>query len=149
MKARRITLVLLVVMLSLLITSVAYAKGVGQGSGFEGASLTPVVIQTIAGIILSLAFSYIPKLKAWFNSLGQSDPEDNGARKRLVMLGLLAVVWAAMIGLDYFGFIPMGLVYDKQGWVVNAFALISAIISNQTAYSITPMKGPAKTTGVG
>jgi len=101
-------------------------------------SLTPVVIQSVAGVLLSLLFSYAPGLRLWFAALGAGDPNDTGERKRLVMLGLLAAVWVAMIALDYFQVFHLGLTYDRQGWAVMVWALISAVISNQGAYSITP-----------
>lgn len=101
-------------------------------------SLTPVVLQSVAGVLLSLLFSYVPGLRLWFAALGAEDPNDTGERKRLVMLGLLAVVWLAMIALDYGKVLPLGLAYDRQGWFVTVWALILSIVSNQGAYSITP-----------
>jgi len=101
-------------------------------------SLTPVIIQTVAGAVLSLLFSYVPGVRLWFAALGTNDPNDTGERKRLVMLGFLVLVWVAMIGIDYFQVLPLGLAYDRQGWAVSVWALVMAVMSNQGAYSITP-----------
>ncbi len=56
-------------------------------------ALTPEVLSMIAGVILSLAFSYIPGLSQWFAGR-------DGTFKRLVMLLLLAISAAGLYGLS-------------------------------------------------
>ena len=47
--------------------------------------MNPEVLSAAAGVLLSLAFSYLPGLNGWFSSL-------DGTHKRLVMLAALVLV---------------------------------------------------------
>lgn len=89
--------------------------------------MTSEQIASLAGIILSLAFAYVPGLADKYNALG-------GTQKRLIMGAVLIVGTAG------------ALVYKCQlltacysaGWEEYLSALISALISNQAAYLISP-----------
>ncbi len=92
--------------------------------------MTPEQIAAIAGVVLSLAFSYVPGLKDWFDRL-------SGDYKRLVMLGLMFGVVAVIFGLSCAGLLATFACTWLGAW--DAFwLLILAAIGNQTAYSLTP-----------
>jgi hypothetical protein len=93
-------------------------------------------LSLIAGAVLSLAFSYIPGLRADFDAI---DPTE----KRLVMLGLLLVTaisvqvmaclgWAAEWGVD--------LACNRAGLAGLIEQLVIAIIANQGVYAISPRR---------
>ena len=54
------------------------------------------VLSATAGVLLSLAFSYVPGLSGWFASL-------EGTHKRLVMLAALVIVSAGAFALSCAG----------------------------------------------
>ena len=58
----------------------------------QGQPLSPELISTVAGILLSLGFSYIPSLAGWFNRLGEhpfpcwrSLPTEEGHRQAIFL----------------------------------------------------------------
>lgn len=84
------------------------------------------LIALVAGVILSLLFSYVPGLDVKFGSL-------SGQVKRLVMLGVLV---AAVLGIWGAGCAGLwGVCYPWRD-VLRAF--IMALIANQGTYLITP-----------
>lgn len=93
----------------------------------------------IAGVVLSLLFSYLPGLSKWYSTL-------SGDVKRLIMLGMLAVVAGGVYALDCGGvltkFVPdlAGMCSTADGWVVIVRSFILAMISNQSAFLISPQK---------
>jgi hypothetical protein len=99
--------------------------------------MTAESIAAIAGIVLSLAFSYIPGLKTWYDS---QTPQ----ARSLVMLGSLAVVSAAVFGLACAGFaadLGLPVTCDQAGAIGLVKAFIFAVIANQSTYSITKRIG--------
>ena len=58
--------------------------------------INPEVLSAAAGVLLSLAFSYLPGLNGWFASL-------EGTHKRLVMLAALVLVAAGAFALSCAG----------------------------------------------
>jgi hypothetical protein len=101
---------------------------VGPGIAF---AVTPEFLAAVAGVVLSLAFSYIPGLRVAFAGLM---PEV----KRLVMLGLLAAVAIVIMLLSCSGVVSSGLSCDRAGIVQIIWIFILAMIANQTAYQISP-----------
>jgi len=98
--------------------------------------MTAEQLALYAGVVLSLAFSYVPKLSDWFAKL-------EATTKRLAMAGLLLVVAGAVVGLACSGFgADLGLTVscDRAGivGVINAFIL--ALIANQATYALSPQK---------
>lgn len=84
----------------------------------------------VSGAVLSLAFSYIPGLRNWFDNL-------EGDYKRLFMLGALLLSAAGVFGfacLGRYGGVACNI--DGVWALVEAFVL--AAIANQTAYQLTP-----------
>lgn len=95
-------------------------------------ALTPETLAMIAGIIISLLFSYIPGLNVKFAALA---PEV----KRLIMLGILLAISAAAVGLACGNIIVItGFVCNQAGITTIVWSFILAVIANQSIYSISP-----------
>ncbi|NMC12674.1 MAG: hypothetical protein GYA34_07295 [Chloroflexi bacterium] len=98
------------------------------------------MLAAIAGALLSLLFSYVPGLSDWYASLGAAQ-NDQGTRKRLVMLGLLALVAAGSFGLSCAGWgtgYGLELSCDQQGVMGLLQALLLAAMANQATHRLTP-----------
>jgi hypothetical protein len=96
-------------------------------------SLTPELLCSIAGILLSLLASYLPGFSAWFDQL-------ETIHKRLLMLGLLACATAAIVGLSCAGLgqaFGLPAACDRSGSTLAVQAFILALVANQGAYLIT------------
>jgi len=91
------------------------------------------LLSGIAGIVLSLAFSYIPGLRTWYEKLP-------GDYKRLVMAIALVTATAGAFGLTCAGVAVPGLTCDKPGALTAVSALIAALVANQATYLITPKR---------
>lgn len=91
--------------------------------------MDPNFLSGLAGVGLSLLFSYVPGLNTRFGSL-------SAVQKRLVMAGLLLVVaagallWSCKIG---------GAVCLQANWITYLTALGTALVANQSTYSISPL----------
>ena len=91
-------------------------------------------LSSISGVLLSLAFSYIPGLSRWYGSKDEDV-------KRLIMLGLIVLTGAAVFGLACGGLASdfgIGLTCDKAGVISLLKSIGAAAIFNQTAYALTP-----------
>ena len=99
--------------------------------------MTSDLLVSVAGVVLSLLFSYLPGLSAWYGEL-------SGDRKRLIMLGMLALVAGGMYALDCGGLLVKiapdvaGMCSTADGWVQVVRAFVLAMIANQSAYAISP-----------
>lgn len=93
-------------------------------------SLTPDWLAMVAGVVLSLLFSYVPGLSTKFQSL---DP----TYKRLIMLALLLVVAVGVFGLSCAGVIS-GVLCDRNGVVAVVEAFVLAAMANQAMYQLSP-----------
>lgn len=92
--------------------------------------MTAEQISAIAGVMLSLAFSYLPGLAPRFDRLEPTV-------KRLVMAVLLLGVSAGVFGLSCAGVISAATCTQAGAWsVVNVF--IAALVANQATYLISP-----------
>lgn len=88
----------------------------------------------IAGIVLSLVFSYLPGLNKWYDAL-----ESN--IKRLIMLGLIFVVAAAYFGLSCTSWAPdLGITVPctTEGLKLVVLAFFQILVANQAVYKLTP-----------
>ena len=94
--------------------------------------MTPELLASIAGIVLSLVFSYVPGAKDWFEQI-------DGNYKRLVMLGSLILVALAVFGLSCANWYAL-VACSAVGVKALIEMVIIAAISNQTAYALTPKK---------
>ena len=91
------------------------------------------ILSGFAGVVLSLAASYLPGFSEWFGAL-------ESRHKQLVLLGVLAALSLAMFGIACAGLsADLGLSYtcDRAGAVqlVRMFGI--AVIANQATYPIT------------
>jgi len=84
-------------------------------------------LASIAGIVLSLALSYIPGLSAWYNALVSQ-------RKAAFMALLLVLVTAGTLAYqcraDLAG-------CASANWETYLSALVAALVANQAVYLIT------------
>lgn len=99
-------------------------------------------LSTVASAVLSLGFSYIPKLKDWYAKLGQNEDgsDDGGTKKRLVMLVLLSGVTLVVFGLSCAGLgagFEINVTCDQPGAIGLIKAFVLAIAANQGTYMIT------------
>lgn len=94
--------------------------------------MTAEQLAAIAGIALSLLFSYTPGLSAAFDKLEPT-------YKRLVIAMLLLVVAGAIFGLAC-GKVLDTVTCDKAGIMGLVNAYIAALIANQATYLISPTK---------
>ena len=98
--------------------------------------MTAESLSLAAGTTLSLLFSYIPGVKAWFTGF---TPEI----KRLIMLVLLVGSAGVVYGLSCLGWAAewgITLVCDRSGLFGLIEQLVLAISANQSIYAITPHK---------
>ena len=109
--------------------------------------MTPTLLSSLAGITLSLIFSYIPGISSLYEAL-------TATYKRLVMLFLLAVVSIGAFGFACLGWlslfydqgaVPGAVACTEQGGVELLTAFVLALVANQSTYLITPKPDqPAK-----
>lgn len=98
--------------------------------------MTSEQLAALAGAVLSLAISYIPGLKDWYDALTPTP-------KRFTMLVLLALsavgalVWGCRLDLA-----PC----VALGWENYLSAFIAAAIANQTAYLLSPISPERRVT---
>jgi hypothetical protein len=93
-------------------------------------TLTPQLIASIAGIVISLLAAYLPGFNTWYEKL-------TGAHKRLVMLGLLAASSLGIVGLSCVKWFDPMVTCDQAGIETVLSAFILAVVANQTTYQIT------------
>ncbi len=88
------------------------------------------LLSSVAGVLLSLIFSYTPGLNAKYDALATT-------QKRLVMLGALVVVSGGAFGLSCANWFNLPITCDQAGieQLVNAFIL--ALMANQATYLVT------------
>jgi hypothetical protein len=91
--------------------------------------MTTELLASIAGIVLSLAFSYLPRLSNWFDKL---PPQ----YKRVCMGGLLVAVAGAVFSLSCGGIVA-SVACDRAGLLGLVKVLIAALIANQSAFLLT------------
>jgi hypothetical protein len=89
-------------------------------------------LSALAGIVLSLGFSYIPGISQRFGMLAPT-------QKRLVMLGLLLACALGVFGLSCMqtGWLS-AMTCDQAGAWGLARVFVAAVIANQAAFSVSP-----------
>ena len=92
--------------------------------------LTPETLAAVTGIILSLAFSYVPGANTWYAA---KEP----VVKRLIMAGLLLLVAIVIVLLSCTNVMVL-IVCEKAGFLTVVQVFISALIANQAAFLISP-----------
>lgn len=91
----------------------------------------------IAGVVLSLVFAYVPGIEGWFNGL-------SGTVKRLINLGALVLVAAAVFGLGCAKWFNVPVTCDQAGIEGLVKAFVAAAIANQGAYLMTTASSPSR-----
>ena len=92
--------------------------------------MTVESLSMVAGVVLSLVWSYIPGAQGWFDKLAPN-------YKRLVMLASLLVVAGGVFGLACMGRLDAVACDGDGAWqLVELFVL--AAVANQGAYMLTP-----------
>jgi hypothetical protein len=86
----------------------------------------------VAGVILSLVFSYVPGVSDWY-------AKRTATEKSLIMAGLLALVAAGALGLSCARVID-AVVCTRDGAMGLVYAFIAALIANQATFVISPQK---------
>jgi len=86
-------------------------------------------VSGIAGVVLSLVFSYVPNIRGWYDGL-----EPQG--KSLIMLGLLVVVSGGIFGLSCANVLSY-LTCDQSGAIQLAQIFLNALVANQGVYLVT------------
>lgn len=92
--------------------------------------MTAADLAAVAGVVLSLACSYIPGLSDWFATLDSN-------KKRLAMAVLLLVSAVGVFGLSC-GNLIATITCDRAGVMGLIQAFIAALIANQATYLISP-----------
>jgi len=93
--------------------------------------MTTELLTSIAGILLSLAFNFIPGLNDWYNKQASE-------YKRLIMLGALVIVAGASFGLSCAGLFGIDLSCDQAGAEKIIISFVLALVANQSTFLITP-----------
>lgn len=104
------------------------------------------MLSILAGSLLALLFAYTPGLADWYQRLGsgtEGQPDDGGARKRLVMLACLALTAGASFGLACSGWgrefgLELGCNQPGAAELLKAFVL--ALAANQSTHRISPRR---------
>lgn len=92
--------------------------------------MTVELLSAIAGVILSLLFSYVPGLHTWYDKL-------TADTKRLVMLAVLAFTAGAIYGFSCAGIYNL-VPCTRDGLIALVEIFVMALIANQSTYLITP-----------
>ena len=92
------------------------------------------MLSTITGIVISVVFRYLPKLKDWYYSM-------DTAGKQLFMAGVLVIVSGVMFGLscipDFAELFPeYAIACSSEGLLGYLHILLPMLVSNQAFYSI-------------
>lgn len=104
--------------------------------------MSPILVTTdwlvyIASALLSLAFSFIPKLNTWYAA-------HTDAFKKWVMLGLIFLVLAVVFALSCANVLQSNLTCTVQGALDALVTYIFAIAINQGIFKITPQLAVVK-----
>lgn len=103
--------------------------------------VTEAVLSAAVGVVVSLLFSYFPKLNTWFAQKAEN-------YKKLFMLAVLVVISAGVVvlscvpigGAPLFSWIGCGR-SDLQTFAVTVLMMI---VGNQSMYSLTPSTSAVK-----
>ena len=92
--------------------------------------MTETTLASVAGIVLSLAFSYVPGLRDKYAAL-------TADYKRLVMIVALLLVSAGIFAAGCAGYTAK-VTCDMAGAQVMLTYFVSAAVANQGTYMLTP-----------
>lgn len=81
----------------------------------------------LAGVLLSLLFSYVPGAEGWFS-------DRKPVEKRLVMLGLLVLSALLLMAASCTNLYDVGIACNQQGITDLIRLFLVAFVSNQSTY---------------
>ena len=84
----------------------------------------------IAGIVLTLLFSYLPGLRNWYDPLSET-------KKKLIMLGALFVSALGVFGLACIGRYDIVVCSVDGAWEMGRYFIL-ALVANQSVYKLSP-----------
>jgi hypothetical protein len=93
--------------------------------------MTSTVLAGFAGVLLALALSYLPKFGPWFNA------QPSGTKVMVNGVALI-IIAAAAYGAGCLGLavqLHLTVTCDQAGAITMLGSLLTALISNQTAYT--------------
>lgn len=101
-------------------------------------SFTPEFLAMIAGVMLSLSFSYVPKLNTWYAAKATEI-------KQSIMLGLMLITTIGIFALGCGGILQIkNFVCDQPTAVYFIYTFILALVANQGTYKISPQTPAVK-----
>lgn len=137
MKARKVSIILFVLLVSALFPIVAFAHPNFQTSP---SGLTADEISAAAAMLVSVFFAYLPFLNVWYEGL--DNKPNGGTWKRLIVFGSLLVVSGAAYGLSCAGWLyslfGVQLVCTQAGLLGLLRSFAFALIANQSTFLILP-----------
>ena len=96
--------------------------------------MTAEQIASLAGVLLSLLFAYVPGVEAWYGGL-------DGTVKRIVMGVLLIVAAAGSLGWSCYQTDPATIgACVAANWQTYLAALVAALVANQATYLLAVKK---------
>ena len=103
--------------------------------------MSETTISSVAGILISLAFTYVPNLRDKYDAL-------SAGYKSLVMLGVLAAAVGVLFGASCLGYatVPACTVEGAKSLVP---LFINAVLANQSTYVLTHRKSAASQQAIG
>jgi hypothetical protein len=93
--------------------------------------LTPASLASIVGVIVSLIFRFVPKLKSWYANLID-------LWKATIMVVLMLIVSVATFLIACTPILDIGLLCDPSGALSVIEIFFLAIAANQATYLLTP-----------
>lgn len=87
------------------------------------------VLVMVAGVILALAFGYVPGLRGWYEA-------QDGVRKAQVMAGLLLLATVLIYLAGCYTPWDVGVTCDEPGFWALVEMFLAALVANQAAYLI-------------
>lgn len=85
----------------------------------------------LAGVLISLVFSYVPGAKSWFAAR-------QSVEKRLIMLGMLLLASLLLMAATCANLYDVGLSCDQQGVTDLVRLFLVAFVANQSTYVMSP-----------
>lgn len=100
------------------------------------------VLVMVAGVILALAFGYVPGLRDWYEAL-------DGVRKAQVMAGLLLLAAGGLYAAACYTPWSVGVTCGEPGLWQLLEMLMAALVANQATYllAVRPTRAPAEQMG--
>lgn len=91
--------------------------------------MTSEQLAALAGVLLSLAFFYIPGIRTWYEARDET-------QKSAVMAVAILAVALAVFALSCGAFIKVGITCDQNGLWQLATDYVAALVANQSTYTL-------------